>query len=374
VCGSYVFCCQKEERIVGFRRICTDPISASQFYFYEGFGRILYRMVERYIGQLPQQTITREIHAKAVEAKKRNAFKESASQAFHIAENPELELAALTISRMRGVSFEDRWHTFVYWIWFNDARSFNKFGLSEKEAIESFDAVKESGKLHLMLNITKSVVDAKRKSGDVQLPNRYDIKMIYRKALVERYLKVLQDGYALGYKQIAALMSEELGESITVQNVNHIVRLLRDEGKAERRYLSKEQVMELKGKIKELRNNTEESVGSITGMVGQSPSRVESVIKHLIRDEEIANKNPRTPDDTRNLLLKIFGEYRQRFPGKIINLTDLARQLGITRRVVTSHYHKYEATNEVPPISVSWRTSEKIDFLSLLNDTSKPQS
>jgi len=332
-------------------------------------------MVEQYSGKLPQQTVVGELYSRAVEAKKRNAFKESVSQVFHIAENSELELAALTISRMREVSFEDKWHTFVYWMWWNDLNPSKKFGLSDEHVKKSLDAVWESKPLYLMLNITRSVIDVKRKTGDVQLPIRYDIKTIYRKALVEKYLKVLEDGYALGYKQIAALMAQELGEPISVQIVDHIVRLLRAEGKAERRYLSKEQVMELRGQVKELRNNTEESVGSIVGMVEQSPNRVESVIRHLIRDEEIANKNPTTPDDTRNLLLKIFAEYSQRFPGKLINLTDLARELGVSRKAVTSHYHKYAATHKVPPIStVSWRTSEKIDFLSLLDDRSKPQS
>lgn len=330
-------------------------------------------MIELYEGHLPQQTIISELYSKAVEAKKRNPFKESVSQAFHIDEKPELELAVLTISRMREVTFEDRWHTFVYWMWSNDTHSFNKFGLSEKEARESFNAIQESGKLDLMLNITKSVVNAKRKSEDVQLPNRFDIKTIYRKTLAEKYLKVLEDGHALGYKQISALMAKELGEPVTVQNVNYIARLLRDEGKAERRFLSKEQVEALRGKVKKLRDNTDESLGEIAAVVGHSGKKVEYAITGLIRDGKIANKNPKTSYDVLMLLLNIFSEYRQRFPGKPINLSAIARELGINRGVVRRQYHKYATEHEVPPISlVSWKTSEKIGFLDLLEDTPKP--
>lgn len=330
-------------------------------------------MVERHIGKTPQWTIVNEAYARAIKDRRKDAFKESMLQAFHLEKDSELELAALVISRMRGVSFEYKRNTFVYWMWSNDLNSSARYGLSREDVKKSLEAKKGSQLLSVMDEIVVSVIDSYRKTGHVQLPVRYDVKTIHRKALVEKYLGVVEDGNALGYKQIAALMADQLGERVTLQNVNHIVRLLREEGKAERRFLSKEQVIVLKGKVKELRNNTEESVQAIAGIVGQSQKRVEYIISSLVRDKEIANKNPRTLDDTRNLLLKIFTEHRQRFPGKLINLTAVARELGVSRRVVTSHYHKYAAEHEVPPIStVSWRTPKDIVYRDLVGDASKP--
>lgn len=333
-------------------------------------------MVERDFYTPSKHKVASELYAKASEFKQKYPFMEAMSQTFPLKIDSELDLAVGVTARMDNTTFEEKWHTLMGWMWFEKTKLCYKVGLAEKDVGKSVDAIGESKFLHFMYNTVASIVDARRTKRNVELPNRYRVRVMYRDALIEEYLQVLEDGKQLPYKQIAQLVSQELEEPISIKYLIHYISsLVTVKGKHARRLLSKEDVMEMSEKIKKLRQETEglpKSRRAIAAQLGQKARSVNNIITKLINSGEIER---RQQENFGPILSKIFLEYSRRYPGRAINLSAIARELGIRRKTVEHHYHNYVTTaTETPPVSAnSWKTAEQIVYLDLVKEV-KPET
>lgn len=329
------------------------------------------QMTERIVNRPSIQEMTRNSYEQATSHKRKNAFLEAVSTTMSLDGKPISSLAALTISRMQNTSFDAKWNTFVYSSWLEDRKSFDQMGFSSEDLKKSEESIASSQSLTIMFNIVQSNINKLRTDGEVKVPTIYDVRVMLRKLLVREYLEVLVDGQPLTYKAIAIMMSQRLGEAVTIQDVNYAVRLLQKERKAERRFISDKEFDKVKTGVRELRETGSPSIRQISNTLKQPPNRVKHAIRSLVKDQIIARKSMGEKIDRNSevLLAKIFLEYRRRFPGKPINLGSVARELDLTVRRVHSFYHRYASSNEVPPVFLgSWARAEKINYKSLIDE------
>lgn len=325
-------------------------------------------MTERIVSQPSMQELARSFYEQRVEGSK-DPFLTAISKTMSLHDSPTLRLAALTISRMQNTSFDDKWNTFVYSAWLEDRASFDMIGFGKDELKKSEASLAESKSQAIMFGIVQSNIGKMRNGEEVNVPNKYDIKVLYRKLLVGEYLKVVVDGQPLTYKAIALVISQQLGEVVTLENVDYAATLLREEKKAKRRVISDKDFQRVKAKVRKLRETGNRSTQQISDILKHKPNTVAQAIKTLQREGAIARRGMGRKVDAKveGLLAKIFSEHIFRFPGEPINLALVARQLDLGETRIRRSYHRHAISREVPPLALgSWANALIIDYKGLI--------